>query len=225
MPATLPSPASRQTRSTRFSPRGTSRRGSIELRREAWQRFASCRLPGAQRRRVDADRHPRCSSSTSSRLPIERAGRREAAVRALLAARRRARPARTATLDSRRVDAHARATSGPTRACCSAASTSWSHEHGDLIRNRICSRAPSIRSYDKFAALHAACWSGGHAALRAARRGHRRAAALPLGHDRRRRRSGPHAGRPRRRRRSDAAVRDGQPRRRRPAACTAARSS
>src|ERR1051326_8907352 len=35
------------------------------------------------------------------------------------------------------------------------------HSHGDLIRKHLFTRAVDP-NYDKFAALHAACWSGGH---------------------------------------------------------------
>jgi len=35
------------------------------------------------------------------------------------------------------------------------------HSHGDLVRKHLFTRAVDP-SYDKFAALHAACWSGGH---------------------------------------------------------------
>jgi Fe-S cluster assembly protein SufD len=35
------------------------------------------------------------------------------------------------------------------------------HEHGELIRKHLLTKAVNPR-YDRFAALHAACWSGGH---------------------------------------------------------------
>ena len=77
---------------------------------------------------------------------------------------------RSRPLDSRPHAAQPRCRSGRAAACCSAASTSWCSEHGDLVRSRICFAAvdPAL---DKFAALHAACWSGGTLLYVPARRG------------------------------------------------------
>ena len=47
----------RKRRSTPFSLRAMSRRGSIEMRRDAWQRFLELPMPIGPRRRVDADRY------------------------------------------------------------------------------------------------------------------------------------------------------------------------
>ena len=70
--------------------------------------------------------------------------------------------------------------SGQTRASLFGSLDELVNTHGDLVRKHLFSRAVDP-SYDKFAALHAACWSGGH--LLYVPRGvvDRRAAALLVG--------------------------------------------
>ena len=121
----------------------------------------------------------------------------------------------TATLDSRPRAVEARSEVGRARACCSAASTSWSHEHGDLLRPFFERRVVDPFK-DKFSALQRRLLVGRHAALRAARtcasnsrciRSRRSPTAASI--------SGKTLVDSRRRRRGDAAVRNGQHDRRR----------
>ena len=129
-------------------------------------------------------------------------------------------PAATVALDSRPVAGAARSGDWRAAACCSAASTSWSREHGDLLRPLpVHDGRRSARRQVRRAARRLLV--GRHAALRAHGRGDRAAAAHALGAFARRRRFRPHADRARRRRRSHRAGRNRQPRRRRPPACTA----
>ena len=80
-----------------------------------------------------------------------------------------------------------------------------------LLRPHL-SAGPIAPGYDKFAALQAACWSGGTLLYVPARRGRRSALSRPFGPARRRRRFGPLPGGARRRRRGHAAGRNRRPR-------------
>ena len=69
--------------------------------------------------------------------------------------------------------------SWPREACSSAASMSWSSDHGAQIEPFLFTRAVDPY-YDKFSALHAACWSGGMLLYVPTRRDDRPAAAHVL---------------------------------------------
>ena len=129
------------------------------------------------------------------------------------------------SVDSRRRQHAPRSARWPSRACSSAASTGCSAEHGELLRPYL------------FAAVDYPRPTSSPRCTRPAGRAER-CCTCPKGvvidqplHmlsalSRRRRRSGPHAGRARRRRRGDAAGRNRQPpTASRPPACTAGRSS
>ena len=152
-------PASRTKRSKRFSPRATSRLADRHAPRglEAFQASAAARRA---RRRMDADRHPRCSGSISFGLPGELAGRGCTLPAGPADARRRtgrphdvaldSRPGRRAQLD-RRTGRAGRALRQPRRAGRRARRAAAAASVSQVVDSAA----------DKFAALHAACWSGG----------------------------------------------------------------
>ena len=180
-----------------------------DSRRAAWQAFQELPMP-SRATKNGCGPISGCSSSISFDLPDATSPQlRRAPCRTPLLAAGVELGGHVVTLDSRPVAAELDREVGQARACCSAVSTSWSQSMA-ICCGRIFRAARVDPNNDKFAALHAACWSGGTLLYVPRSVRHRRAAALALGDRARRRRLRPHAGRSRRRRRSDAAGRNGQ---------------
>ena len=208
--STLTKPDSRQKRSTPFSPRATSPTGSSPAAAPPGKRFKTCRSPAAPTKNGCGPTSA-CSGSISFSLPIASS----AGVTAQCEL-----PAAPADRTASSLAGQHRRRSTVSRVDCSRASNpKWAKQgvlfgsldelvrtHGDLIRPHLF-RAVNPHA-DKFAALHAACWSGG--TLLYVPQGvvideplHMLSALSP-GDSRFR----PHAGHARRRRRSHAAGRN-----------------
>ena len=208
------------THSTPFCSRATSPTGCATCARQAWKTFAGVAAAQPQRRRVDADRHPRCSAWTGSACRPSRPPAPRCPTALLTARRRAGRPGdgrSTAVRIGRgsidKLARQGRAVRQPRRVGA---------EHGDLIEPHLFRAVdPRLRQVRRPARR---LLVGRNAAVRAARRGDRRPlhmlSALSAG----RRRSGPHAGRSGRRGRGHAAGRNRQPATTTRRACTAARS-
>ena len=156
-----------------------SRRGSPSCAARPGRRSSDCRCPTAAHeewRRTDIRG---CSGSTSSACRRRRPPRR-AVPPALLDRRRRAGRQHGRRSTAVRVATRARCEVAPTRACCSAVSTTLVRRARRRSFGRICSRRPSIRGRQVRRAARRLL-VGRDAALRAARRGDRRAAAHALG--------------------------------------------
>ena len=190
-------PSSRARREPRLA-------GRLAPRRRG-ERFSSrCRWPGPQAGRVDADRHPRLSigrvrpagrgvpdcRGSDGRFPRDqRSPRPPTAASALTEGVELAGRDRDARQPAGR--AHGSIRDGPGRACCSAASTSWWPSTASCC-GRTCGRAVDPGSTSSPRCRRPA-GRGGTLLYVPAGRGHRAAAARPLGPRAGRRRSGPHA--------------------------------
>ena len=196
---------------------------AADLRRAAWDAFEAMPLPDMKQeewRRTDIRLLPprslrparRQHSSAAARRPSRSpAGRERSSGRA-------ARPRWTAIPSHSRLEPRWR-----DRGVLFGSLDELVLEHGDLLRPHLSAAIVDPRA-DKFAALHAACWSGGTLLYVPAGRGDRRAAAHAFGPLARRRRSRPHAGRAGGRRRGHRCWPRPPAPTRRPPACTAGRS-
>ena len=169
MPATLTKPGFDQQSFDAFLAR--AQRAGLAASSSAARpgsRFANC-LAQPQRRRVDADRHPAVQAGPVRLCRADAAaGEAARACQSLLTARRRSRrPARRPSTAGRSL--RSSRAKWAEQGVLFGSLDELVHTHGDLLRTHLFTRAVDP-TYDKFAALHAACWSGGHAALRAARR-------------------------------------------------------
>jgi Fe-S cluster assembly protein SufD len=139
----------------------------IEQRREAWQTF--CEKDWPQRNEEEWIRTDiRLFKLSQFSLPIIREGEAPAEPQARSASEG------IASLLTEGVALAGHTTAIDSRPANSVLKTKWSekgvvfgsldelvHSHGDLVRKYLFTRAVDP-NYDKFAALHAACWSGGH---------------------------------------------------------------
>ena len=169
-----------------------SRPGCRDLRREAWHKSQELSLPTRQQ-----EEWMRTDIRTLSARPLWLSGG---------AGGRRARSRRTVEPRRRSGRPHRRASTAASSRPSSTAiwpgkgvifgslDDGWSCEHGDLLRPYL-SRRVVEPAADKFAALHAAWWSGGTVLYVPRGRRDRSAAAHVLGLEAGGDRFGPHAGR------------------------------
>jgi Fe-S cluster assembly protein SufD len=159
MPATLAKPGFDQSSFEAFLHARNEPQWLIDRRREAWQSF--CEKDWPQRSDEEWIRTDiRLFKLNQFALPIETLTRSVSEGLASLLTENVSLAGHTTAIDSRPTASHLNA-KWSVKGVLFGSLDELVQSHGDLVQKHLFTRAVDP-TYDKFAALHAACWSGGH---------------------------------------------------------------